>query len=280
MKIRIVTDSTTDMTEETRGRVTVVPLYINFLGKEYVDGIDISKREFYERLIECTELPITSQPSPSAFEEIYNDAKEKGETVVVITLSSSLSGTHRSAKIAAEGFDNVYVIDGESAAIGTALLVERALEMADSGESAEKIVQRINEEKDDICLIAMLDTLEYLKRGGRISKTAALAGGILSIKPVVCLRDGNIEILGKARGSRQGNNLLVKKIESSGGVDFNRPILLGYTGLSDDLLRKYIKDSAFLWEDKVDSLRSVLVGSVIGTHIGPGGIAVAFFKKH
>ena len=125
----------------------------------------------------------------------------------------------------------------------------------------------------------MLDTLEYLRRGGRITRAAAFAGGILSIKPVIALKDGRIEILGKARGSKQGNNLLIKEIEASGGVDFNKPVLLGFTGLNDTLLQKYIKDSAFLWQDHVDELRTVLVGSVIGTHIGPGGIAVAYFKK-
>ena len=93
------------------------------------------------------------------------------------------------------------------------------------------------------------------------------------------LKDGKIEILGKARGSKQGNNLLVKEIEASGGVDFNKPLLLGFTGLTDALLNKYIEDSAFLWQAHINELRTELVGSVIGTHIGPGGIAVAFFKK-
>lgn len=280
MKVRIVTDSTTDLTKDIRSRVTVVPLIISFSGEQFIDGLDISKQEFYEKLIECTELPITSQPTPLSFEGVFKDAKKKGDKVVCITLSSELSGTYQSAKIAMDGYeDTVYLVDGKTAAIGTGLLVEMALKMAESGESAEAIAECITKERENVRIIAMLDTLEYLRRGGRISRAAAFAGGILSIKPVIALKDGRIEILGKARGSKQGNNLLIKEIEASGGVDFNKPVLLGFTGLNDTLLQKYIKDSAFLWQDHVDELRTVLVGSVIGTHIGPGGIAVAYFKK-
>ena len=128
-------------------------------------------------------------------------------------------------------------------------------------------------------LVPMLDTLEYLKRGGRISKAVALAGGLLSIKPVVTLADGEIAILGKARGSKQGNNLLVSEIQKAGGVDFSKPALLGYTGISDALLQKYIEDSKALWEENSGELRTTAIGSVIGTHAGPGAIAAAFFKK-
>ena len=278
--IRIVTDSTADLPKEIRKRVTVVPLIISFSGEQFIDGLDISKQEFYERLVECTELHTTSQPSPLSFEGVFRDAKKKRDKVICITLSSSLSGTYQSAKIAMDGYeDTVYLIDGKSAAIGTGILVEMALKMVDEGATAEKIVEKITAERENICVIAMLDTLEYLKKGGRISKLSAFAGGILSIKPVICIKNGEIEFLGKARGSKNGNNLLVKEIEKAGGVDFTKPLLLGYTGLTDTLLLKYINDSSFLWSDHLDELRTVLVGSVIGTHIGPGGIAVAFFKK-
>ena len=280
MKVRIVTDSTTDLTRDIRKRVTVVPLVISFSGEQFIDGLDISKKEFYERLVECTELPTTSQPSPLSFEGVFKDAKKKKEKVVCITLSSALSGTYQSAMIAMEGYeDTVCLVDSKSAAIGTGLLVELALKMADEGATAEEIAERITEERENICLIAMLDTLEYLKKGGRISRLTAFAGGILSIKPVISLENGEIEILGKARGSKNGNNLLVKAIEEAGGVDFEKPLLLGYTGLTDALLQKYVKDSAYIWDGNVEELRYVLVGSVIGTHIGPGGIAVAFFRK-
>ena len=132
-------------------------------------------------------------------------------------------------------------------------------------------------EKKNIRIVAMLDTLEYLKKGGRISKTVAFAGGMLNIKPVVSINDGQIQILGKARGSRQGNNLLVQEITKAGGVDFDKPVLLGYTGLSDLLLKKYVSDSASLWQEHVNDLPVAAIGSVVGTHAGPGAVAVAFF---
>ena len=166
-----------------------------------------------------------------------------------------------------------------SVTIGAGILAEYALNCADSGMSAREIAAALEEKKKDICLIAMLDTLEYLKRGGRISAAVAFAGGLLNIKPVVNIEDGVIHILGKARGSRQANNLLVQEIGKAGGIDFSQPILLGYTGLTDVLLKKYIADSTPLWEKGVDSLRCTVIGSVIGTHAGPGAVAAAFFRK-
>ena len=123
-----------------------------------------------------------------------------------------------------------------------------------------------------------MDTLDYLKMGGRISKTVAFAGTILNIKPVLSVIHGEIKMLGKARGSRQGNNLLVQEIEKAGGVDFSMPVLLGYTGLSDALLVKYIEDSKHIWEAGLNNVRYTTIGSVIGTHAGPGAVAVAFFR--
>lgn len=125
----------------------------------------------------------------------------------------------------------------------------------------------------------MVDTLEYLQKGGRLSKAAAIAGGILSIKPVLAIEDGEIKALGKARGSKQANNLLVQKINETGGIDFEKPILLGYTGLTDVYLKKYIEDSAHLWADHKESLPYEMIGSVVGTHAGPGAFAAAFFVK-
>jgi len=124
----------------------------------------------------------------------------------------------------------------------------------------------------------MLDTLEYLKKGGRISSTVAFAGGMLNIKPAICIEDGEIKMLGMARGSKKANNLLMQEIAKAGGVDFGKPLLLGYTGLNDSLLQKYIADSAHLWEGNVETLPQTVVGSVVGTHAGPGAVAVAFFS--
>lgn len=280
MKVRIITDSTADLVPVLKERIATVPLSIVFGDEQYVDGVTIDHTRFYEKLVESDVLPTTSQPTPAAFAKAYQAAVDAGEEAVVLTVSSELSGTYQSAMIAAEDFPGkVHVVDTKSVALGSAILAELALQLADSGLDSASIAQRLTQEREHIRLIAMLDTLEYLKRGGRISKTAAFAGGLLSIKPVIGLQDGKIEILGKARGSKQGNNMLVKEIESSGGVDFSKPLLLGYTGMSDLLLRKYIEDSAYIWQEYKSELPVTIVGSVVGTHAGPGAVAVAFFAK-
>ena len=278
-KVNIIVDSTADITEDVKERLTVVPLTLRFGDEEYIEGVTIQKKEFYQKLIESDVLPKTSQAVPADFSDIFEKIAAAGESAVVITLSSKLSGTWQSAMIAArEHEESIYVVDSRNVAIGTAILAKLALRLVDEGMGAREITERLEKEREKICLIAMLDTLEYLKKGGRISAAAAFAGGVLSIKPVVCIRDGEIVVLGKARGSKQGNNLLVSEIRKTGGIDFTKPILLGYTGLDDTLLQKYIEDSKALWEEGISSLETTMIGSVIGTHAGPGAVAVAFFS--
>ena len=279
MKVRIIVDSTADMAPRYRGRAAEMYRQRRHGGEELIDGVSIDRRRFYERLVESDELPTTSQASPAVFQQLYEDAKRAGESAVVITISSKLSGTYQSACLAAADYENVYVVDSLSAAIGTGILAEYAIGCAEAGMDAVSLAAHLEQKRADICVIGLLDTLEYLKRGGRISKTVAFAGGLLSIKPVVTIQDGEIALIGKARGSRQGNNLLVEKIHACGGIDFQLPILLGYTGLSDAFLRKYVDDSRALWEHGTDSLDEALISGVIGTHAGPGAVAVAFFRK-
>lgn len=279
MNVRIVVDSAADLLPIIRNQLTVVPMNILFNQEEYIDGVTINHRTFYEKLVESDVMPRTSQPSPEAFAQVFRQARACGEEVVVLTVSARLSGTYQSAVIAARDFDHVYVVDTKNVALGEGILAEMALRLAQEGLDARSIAHRLEEEREHVRLIAMLDTLEYLRRGGRISGAAAFAGGLLSIKPVIGTCDGAIEVIGKARGSRQGNNLLVKEIQQCGGVDFSRPVLLGYTGLSDALLQKYIADSAFLWENHMACLPQTIVGSVVGAHAGPGAVAVAFFRK-
>lgn len=279
MSVKIVVDSTADLAADIQENLCIVPLTVHFRDEEYIDGVTITHQSFYEKLIETDVLPSTSQATPAAFEEVFRRITENGDDAVVITVSSTLSGTYQSAVIAAQEYPGrIFVVDSRSAAIGSGILAELALHYTRENLSAAEIAAQIEHERDNVCVIAMLDTLEYLKKGGRISKTAAFAGGLLSIKPVVAIKDGEIVMLGKARGSKQGNNLLVKEIQNAGGIDFSKPILLGYTGLSDVLLQKYITDSRNLWECGTESLRSTIIGSVIGTHAGPGAIAAAFFK--
>ena len=279
MKTRIIVDSTSDLMPNIKEQVHIVPLTVHFGQEEYVDGVTISHKAFYEKLVETDVHPSTSQATPAAFEVEYEKAREAGEAAVVIALTSKLSGTYQSAMIAAAEYENIYVVDSGSVAIGGAILVEYALKLMNEGLEAKQIAEKLEEVKSRIVIVALVDTLEYLKKGGRVSKTVAFAGTLLNIKPVLSVADGEINMLGKARGSKMGNNLLVQEIEKAGGVDFSMPLLLGYTGLSDAMLLKYIEDSKHIWEGNVDQVRYTSIGSVIGTHAGPGAVAVAFFKK-
>lgn len=279
MNTRIIVDSTADLMPEFKCRVHTVPLTVNFGDEEYIDGVTIDHKTFYEKLIESDVLPTTSQATPDAFIKEFEKAKEAGEAAVVITLASKFSGTYQSATIAADDYENIYVVDSGSATMGSGILVELAFKLLDEGKNAEEIAAILEEQKKKIIIVALVDTLEYLKKGGRISKAVAFAGGVLNIKPVLSVIDGEINMLGKARGSKMGNNLLVQEIDKAGGIDFSKPVLLGYSGISDALLKKYIEDSRHIWEGNLQEVRYATVGSVIGTHAGPGAVVVAFFKN-
>ncbi len=279
-KIRIITDSASDILPPYPENLTVLPMTIRFGEAEYRDGVDLSHREFYEKLLESDTLPVTSLISPGSFSDAYRQAVRRGETVVAVALSSKLSGTWQSAVLAAQDHPGrVFVVDSRNATLGERLLVEYALRLAGEGLPGAEIAGELERVRDRVRVLGLLNTLEYLKKGGRISKTVAFFGEAMAIKPVVTVRDGEVTMLGKARGSRSGNNCLIQEIERSGGVDYDLPFALGYTGSSDDMLQKYIRDSASLWEGKVQSLPIYTVGATVGTHIGPGAIAVAFFSK-
>lgn len=281
MSIRIITDSASDIVDIKREDLTVIPMIISFGEEQYQDGVTLSHEEFYEKLIESDTLPTTSQISPFTFQEAVKKAVERGEQVIIITMSSKFSGTWQSAMMAAEEYpDSAYVVDSENVTVGERILVEYALRLKDYGLAAKDIVYELERIKKKICLVALLDTLEYLKKGGRISKTVAFAGEMLSIKPVVAIEDGDVVIIGKARGSKKANNYIVERIQASGGIDFTKPYFLGYTGLSDGLIRKYAEDNISLWKEHVKELAIETVGGTIGTHAGPGAIAVAWVAKN
>ena len=280
MSVRIIVDSTADVIPSVRAKTTAVPLTIYFGQEEYIDGVTINYQQFYEKLIQSEALPTTSQPTPAAFEAAYEEAVKAGDQVVVVTISSKLSGTYQSASIAAmDYFDSVYVVDSLNAALGSGILAQLGVELAESGMSAKEIADRLTQERENICLVAALDTLEYLKKGGRISKTVAFAGELLSIKPLITLRDGVIAVIGKARGGKQANTMLAKEIKTA-GVDFSKPLLFGYTGTNGEQMEKFMADSAELWTGLGENKPTTPICSVIGTHVGPGAYAVAFFKKN
>ena len=282
MSVQIVIDSACDLPKSTADSLGLhfMSMRTVFDGVEYLDGVTLTSREFYHKLIETDTMPTTSQVPPADFEEIFEKIVEQGDTALCITVSSKLSGTFQSANIAAERFgDKVIVIDSENVCVGEQLLVLRAVQLHKEGWSAWEMAEILNHEKKEIRLIALLDTLEYLKKGGRISATVAFAGALLSIKPVIAIENGEIAMLGKARGSKNGSNKLMELVKSSRGIDFDRPFMLAYSGLNDALLQKYIADSHELYEGKTDSLPVCPIGSTIGTHAGPGAIGVAFFEN-
>lgn len=287
MAVRIITDSASDITREDvaaagNPALAVLPLSITFGNTTYEDGVNLSHQRFYELLVEGDDLPMTGQVNPYAFEQAIGEARAAGDEVIVITLSGKLSGTNASANTAAASFDSgVYVVDSKNVTVGERVLVDYALRLVGEGLSAVDIATALEQAREDIYVVGLLDTLEYLRRGGRIPASAAALGKLLSIKPVITIEDGAVELLGKARGSKNGRNLLTQQVETAGGIDFAMPIALGYAGLDDALLRKYIEDSRHIWEDHIalEDLPVHSVGATIGTHVGPGAIALAFFKQ-
>ncbi len=280
MAVKFVICSTADFPydEALERDVILLPLHINFGETSYRDVLDISHREFYEKLIESDELPKTSQVPPVDFEAAFRRIIEAGDTPIAVTISEKLSGTAQSAQIAAKEFPGrVFTVDSDSACIGEQVLIRYGLQLAEQGLGAAAIVEKLEKAKREIRVIALLDTLEYLKKGGRISAATAFAGGLLSIKPVVSVEEGEIRLIGKARGSKQGNNLLREMVQKSGGIDFSRPFMLAYSGLDDTMLQKYINDSRELWEGRLERLPICSIGSTIGTHAGPGAVALAYF---
>ena len=201
MKTRIIVDSTLDMTESFCRRARVIPLTIHFGQEVLTDGVTITRSQFYERLVSVEAMPTTSQPSPAAFEEAYEEISRAGESAVVITISSKLSGTCQSAQIAAEGYDNIYVVDSQNAANGAGILAEYAILCAEKGMAAPELAAHLKEKRNEICVIGVLDTLEYMWKGGRCSGVAALGANVLKLKPCLEMREGNLVVCKKYRGS-------------------------------------------------------------------------------
>ncbi len=280
MAVRIITDSGFDVPDASDARLTVLPLSITFGDTTYADGVDLTNDRFFELLIESDELPKTSQATPYAYTQIFERVRAAGDEAVVITLSSGLSGTYQSALTAAADYPEVHVVDSKSVTIAQGILVQYALRLVDEGHTAGEVASMVESARERLVLLALLDTLEYLKRGGRIPKSVGTIGELLSIKPVVGVRDGEVVMLGKARGSKNGRNLLHQEVEKN-GIDFTMPVLIGYSGLSDKLLRKYLEDNRAIWEDKVaeEDLPITSVGATVGTHVGPNAIALAFFRR-
>ena len=282
MAIKLMIDSASDIGREEAEAmgVELLPMVISIGEKDYYDGVDLLPLQFYEKLIESDTLPKTSQITQYRFEEAFERLTANGDEIVLITISSKLSGTWSSACLAARNFEGrVFVVDSMNACIGERLLCQYAIRLLDTGLSAKEIAEELDRVKSRIMVMAMVNTLEYLKKGGRVSALTAFAGEMLAIKPVIMIMDGEVKVVGKARGSKNANNLLSSLAEQKGGIDFSMPYGTVWSGCDRSMLDKYIADSAHLWQADTDRVPSYMLGGTIGTHIGPGAIGVAFFAK-
>ena len=282
MAVRIITDSASDISQEKAKEwgITVLPLKVRFGDEEFLDGVTLSSTDFYKKLVETDEIPKTSQISPYDYSEEFRKADEAGDEIIYFSLSSGVSGSYQSACIAAEDFsDNINIVDTKQFCISEYIIVQRAVQLRDQGLNAKEIIDTITPELQKAHVIAVFDTLEYLKLGGRISSAAAFAGNILMIKPVITIEDGVVMVIGKARGSKNGHNMLMEFVKKTGGIDFDKPICLAYSGFSDEILKKYVEDSKVLYEGQEDKIQYAVAGAAIGTYTGPGAIALAYFEK-
>ncbi len=279
MKIKVMVDSGSDLTEKEAKELGIefVPINVQFGEDEYLDGVNLFVEEFYNRLEKSSEMPKTSLINTFRWGEAFKEATADGSELIVITLSSKLSGTYNAAVEASKDFKNVYVVDSMNATFGEASLAIYAKQLVENGMTAKEIVEKLEEKKKDICVYAVIDTLKYLKKGGRISATSALIGSLLSIKPVIAVIEGEVKVIGKAFGNKKGNLLLNSYIEKDGGIDFDMPFGYIYSGNDKTNLEKYILDCKDIMNDKQVGDHSL--GCTIGTHIGPGAVGIVYYKN-
>lgn len=280
MAVRIITDSTSDISLEQAAKmgITIVPLKVIFGDKEYREGVEISIDGFYKKLVEAEKLPTTSQPAPDDFIKHFNQAKEAGDSVVVILIASKLSGTLQSATIAKEmtEYDDIHIVDSLNAITGLRLLIDQAVKLRDQGMNAAGIAEVLENLKDRIVLLAMVDTLEYLHKGGRLSKSSAILGSLLNFKPIITLQDGAIGVVGKERGSNKGIAKILKTIEEKGGIDTCYPVYFGYT--AEDSKTRMLQDK-LVEQYGLTNQASYPVGCVVGTHVGPGACVITYIRN-
>lgn len=278
--VRIVADSTADIDAALAQElnVAVVPLKVLFGEESYRDGEDLTNEQFYQMLTEGTAFPKTSQPSPEDFLAHFEAAKQAGDSVVVLTLSAAISGTYQSAIIAKDmcGHANIFVVDSRQAVCGMRLLVEQAVSMRAQGLDASVIAERLAGMRDRVRLYAIVDTLEYLYKGGRLSRTGHIAGTLLNIKPIISLEEGVLIVAGKARGQGKALQFVLDKLSAGNGASRDLPIYFGYTATPDfmNALRQAVQQQLGDMQERISS-----VGSVIGTHLGPGAALISFLER-
>ena len=277
--IRILTDSAADLTAKEAAAIPglhIVPLTARFEeGDTTRDGIDMTRADFYDRLAKADKLPRTSQPSPEAFIQVFEEAKAAGDEVIAILISSKLSGTFQCAKLAAEDceFHDVYFVDSDTASPGEYILIREAVRLREEGVSAAEIAASLDILKKRIRILAVVDSLKHLHKGGRLPAAVALVGGALGIKPVLSVYDGAVHLADKARGRPGAYVALFKQLDKMGGIDTRYDFVMVYS--SDKLvlgpIQHYVRNNL-----KLEGGHLSQIGSVIGTHIGPSAAGIAF----
>lgn len=280
MSVRIITDSSADLTSADARRlgVEIVSMSIQFGEKSYLDGVDLEKAQFYRMLAEGKESPSTAQPTPADFLKPLEAARAAGEEAVVITLSSVLSGTYQSALIAKEmcSYGPIYVVDSLSATAGVQIMTEYACKLRDQGLDAKDIAEKVEGLKGRIRIFAVIDTLEYLRRGGRLSSLQAGLGTVTKLKPVISVREGAVAVVGKAFGTVAATKQLLKFL-SEHPIDDALPAFALYSddkSRVDEFLPKLQEVNAL-----PQDLRFCSIGPTIGTHVGPGAVGMAYVEK-
>jgi len=280
MGVRIITDSTSDISAAQAKDlgVTVIPLKVIFGDQEYKEGVDISIEGFYDELVKAEKLPTTSQPSPDDFLAGFLEAKEAKDTIIVLLIAGKLSGTVQSAMIAKDlaEYDDIHIIDSQTTITGLRFLVEYAVKLSHEGKSVTEIAAILEEIKDRIVLLAMVDTLEYLFKGGRLSRSSAILGSLLKFKPIIQVKDGVIHVVGKERGTNKGITKVLELMNEYGDIDSNYPVYFGYTA-EDSKTKQLMTEIENKYSLKETSLHPV--GCVVGTHAGPGACVISYISK-
>ena len=277
--VRILADSSSDcmLSELQEKNIDLIPISVTFQGKEYRDGIDIDKNEFFKNLTESDDFPQTSQPSPQVFLDVFKDVKKNNDEIVCILLSSSLSGTYQSAMLAKTmaNYDKIYIVDSLTASYPIKIMLDYACELRGKGFSAKDIASKIENLKSHVKIYAVLDTLKYLQKGGRLSKAAATIGNLANIKPTIAVtEDGNVGVLGKSIGKNKATNTLLEKIGAL-EIDTNFPIYTIYSYGVENLMKfeKKLEDLNYKITERLQ------IGTTIGTHIGPEAFGIVFVTK-